>query len=187
MLECRIMLMAAGISAAACVPPAPTHSISEARRAYAQAVDAEAERYCPDSLALASRALEDALAEVEVQQRRQPPFVRDYTRARSLLGQAHQLSRGARYEAWARRDQLRAEIAVVLERASHDLAELERSAPSEVDGAKWTAWLRLFRAASDALADARRAFREGDYYLAREHSARVGEHLRDIEGVSPKS
>lgn len=165
----------------ACVAP-PDDAIADATRAFDRAIEAEARRYSPESLALASQTLDLALEEVDRQKQRPIPF-RDYARARGLLGQARELARGARYEAQARRDEIRRETVSILEEASRDLAVLEEVPPSaaRLDGTEWTSWIRQFRAASDGLVEARRAFRDGDYFDAQQQAERVLEQLRHID------
>ena len=162
----------------------PDDGVAEATTAFEEAVVAEAGRYNPDALALASDALEAALAEVERQNDKVMPL-RDYTRAHALLRQARQLARGARYEAVARRDQARGEAATILEVATREVGALEQRAPASPS--EWGSWIQRFRDATGSLTKARLAFREGDYASARAEALRLVEELRETNAPGDSS
>lgn len=189
MLGCwhyRRLLPHVGLAVLANCARAPEEDVRQAKSAYEEAVAADAERYSSDSLALAARALEQALAEV---QRQNDALLPDFSCSRSLLGQARQIAHGARYEALARREKVGREAAILLERADRMLEVMEETAHlhASLDPADQKEQMRILRRASSTLAEARYAFDSGNYLDAYDRAERVVQQMQDITDGEPSS
>ncbi len=83
----------------------PVEKIESARKAIAQAVEAEGELYAPEQLELAKKSWQSAMEEWKLNNEKNPLF-RSYSKAAELAGTAIQLAQEAEKSAGERRQQL---------------------------------------------------------------------------------
>jgi hypothetical protein len=151
-------------------PRAIQAQIVKTRAALDEACLNEADRYAPKAMRFAEITLDQAISEVETQEARFFPFG-SYEQAKQLLGRAKQAAYGAQFEAAATREKARQDSLHLINEARKTLQILlETRAVSPQNE------LELEQLAN-TLAEARWAYRSGDYLTALAKAEWVGNQV----------
>ncbi len=163
-------------------PRAVQAQIVDTRAALDEACLNEADRYAPNAMRLARTTFDHAISEVETQESRAFLF-RSYEQAKQLLGRAKQAAYGAQFEATATREKTRQDSLHLINEAKETLQTLlEIGAVSPHNRAQ--AKLELEQLAN-TLAEAKWAYRTGDYLTALAKAEWVGNQI--IVTTGPES
>jgi hypothetical protein len=174
-----ILVLFAVLGLTACAEP-PQTSMDEATASLEEARTANGKGYAPDAIQKAEEAYAAAMAEVELQNDRNP-FMRSYGKATELLTEATGDSNKAKEEAESRREEMHAEadglIADVQKRFESAEVVTEQARRPEIKG--------TLEEAGTMLLDAEKASKAGDYLSAYEKAQDAQALIEEVMSDAP--